>query len=230
MFTQRIIRVIYFCIPLFAFGLLASKVSDANLITYYFSAKPEYQAYLEELGQVGQGQSEASRRHWLLKDPEMISKILRVRLAEHFSTEEIAELSEEIMRLSLRHRFPPALILSMIDVESNYNPRAVSNQGAVGLMQLLPSTAQYVAAQHSLPFEGENSLRDPKINLELGLNYMVELRKKFKKPQHYLAAYNIGPAAVSRKLKAGEQLSNEYYNRVMRSFRHYSSAGMSGAL
>ena len=215
---RRIIRVTYFVIPLLCLAYVSQERVSRNFLPYYFAANPEYQAYLEELEEQGQGESA-----WVLKDPARLAKHLHKRWAGRFSAKEIEELSRHILALSYEHQFPPALVLSLIEVESNYNPKAISHMGAVGLLQLLPTTAEYVARNHDLPFDGEKSLHDPKKNLTLGLKYMVELRRKFKKPRYYLAAYNIGPGAVSRKLKAGIPLSNSYYNKVMRSYRQYSA-------
>jgi len=90
-----------------------------------------------------------------------------------------------------KHDLDPALVSSVIDVESNWNQSAISRKGALGLMQLIPSTA------------GEMGVRDafdPAQNIEGGTSYLRLLLDRFHGDiPKSLAAYNAGPAAVERK-------------------------------
>lgn len=84
---------------------------------------------------------------------------------------------------------PPALVHSVAKAESAYQTRAISNKGAIGLMQLMPGTA---AALHADP-------HDPKQNAEAGAMYLRELLLKYDGTvSKALAAYNAGPGAVDR--------------------------------
>jgi soluble lytic murein transglycosylase-like protein len=98
----------------------------------------------------------------------------------------IAELVE---RTSKAHNVDPLLVDSMIRVESNYNPNAVSPKGAQGLMQLMPPTAQML---------GVNDSFDPAENIEAGVKYLKYLEDLYKDDRLALAAYNAGPGAVDR--------------------------------
>lgn len=82
------------------------------------------------------------------------------------------------------------LVRAMIEVESDFNVRAISPAGAQGLMQLMPGTA---ARYHvKAPF-------DPRANIEGGLRYLTDLRRRFRDDlQQVLAAYNAGEGAVER--------------------------------
>ncbi len=83
-----------------------------------------------------------------------------------------------------------ALLRAIIDVESNWNPSAVSPRGATGLMQLMPSTA----AQY-----GAKNLHDPLENLQAGVQHIDYLMKKFNgNLRLVLAAYNAGEGAVKK--------------------------------
>jgi soluble lytic murein transglycosylase-like protein len=96
-----------------------------------------------------------------------------------------------IDRLATLHGVNPKLAHALIQVESNYQPRAVSSKGAMGLMQLMPATARQYAVQD--PF-------DPMQNLSAGLRHLRILLDRFGKGRESLAlaAYNAGEGAVSR--------------------------------
>jgi soluble lytic murein transglycosylase-like protein len=99
---------------------------------------------------------------------------------------EIARLVDETARA---HDVDPLLVHSMIRVESNYNPTAVSPKGAEGLMQLTPSTARML---------GVNNSFDPGENIEGGVKYLKYLQGVYKDDRLALAAYNAGPGAVEK--------------------------------
>jgi len=83
----------------------------------------------------------------------------------------------------------PALVNSVIDVESGFNPLAVSWKGAQGIMQLMPSTARRF---------GVSDAFDVKQNVDGGVRYLRFLRDTFKDDQLAIAAYNAGEGAVTK--------------------------------
>ena len=118
-----------------------------------------------------------------------------------------AELIESV---SERHGVDPALVHAVVQVESNYEPRAVSGMGARGLMQVLPSTAAEF---------GVRNLLDPQANLEAGVQYLKFLLTRFNLSQA-IAAYNAGPAVV-RKYRGIPPFpeTQHYVKRVLAAFR-----------
>jgi hypothetical protein len=90
--------------------------------------------------------------------------------------------------LARRHRVHPDLVRALIEVESGYVSRARSPKGAMGLMQLMPSTARQYAVTD--PF-------DPVENLDAGIKHLRTLLDRYDVPRA-LAAYNAGEAAVAR--------------------------------
>jgi soluble lytic murein transglycosylase-like protein len=88
-----------------------------------------------------------------------------------------------------KYGLPRRLVRSVISTESNFQPQAVSPKGAIGLMQLVPSTAQALGADP----------RDPAQNVDAGTRYLRDLLEKYDGGLwHALAAYNAGPGAVDK--------------------------------
>jgi len=101
-----------------------------------------------------------------------------------------ANLDEAVSRIAAQHSLNPQLIHSVIKVESNYNPRAVSPKGAEGLMQLIPATARRFGVADSF---------NPMENLQGGAKYLKYLLDLYHNDYILaLAAYNAGEAAVAR--------------------------------
>ena len=83
----------------------------------------------------------------------------------------------------------PLLVDSVIQVESNYNPYAISPKGAQGLMQLMPATARRFGVKNSF---------DPQQNIEGGVRYLKFLQETFQDDRLAVAAYNAGEKAVTK--------------------------------
>jgi soluble lytic murein transglycosylase-like protein len=96
-----------------------------------------------------------------------------------------------VERYSAHYNVPPELIAAFIDVESRWNPRAVSNKGAVGLMQLMPATAQRFGARDSF---------DPEQNIAAGTRYLTTLMWEFHGDMRLVAAaYYAGDRWAAKK-------------------------------
>jgi soluble lytic murein transglycosylase-like protein len=99
-------------------------------------------------------------------------------------------LDHIVQDAAARHKLDPALVKAVIGVESNWNPSAVSRKGALGLMQLIPSTAGQL---------GVGNAFDPAQNVEGGTSYLRSLLDRFHGDlEKSLAAYNAGPGLVER--------------------------------
>jgi soluble lytic murein transglycosylase len=110
----------------------------------------------------------------------------------------------------------PALVCSVIRAESRFRAGAVSPRGAVGLMQLMPDTADWVADRLGL---ASRDLTDPETNLRLGTSYLRYLVDRFGRIDLALAAYNAGPTRVDQWIAAGEAEYAEttaFVRRVLR--------------
>lgn len=127
----------------------------------------------------------------------------------------------------------PIIIQAIIKEESHFNPGAKSPVGAVGLMQLMPATANEIANAYGLP----NNLYNPEYNIHLGCLYYGKMRKSLNdKDMSAIMAYNGGWAAVTRwknKLnyddiddfveKIPYPETQDYLKKVLRSYWNYSN-------
>ena len=92
----------------------------------------------------------------------------------------------------------PYLAAAIIREESQYDEKALSVVGAVGLMQLMPVTANAVAQRHGFPAVGREELFDRETNIRLGVRYLGQLLDQYSGNLAYaVAAYNAGPMAVN---------------------------------
>jgi soluble lytic murein transglycosylase-like protein len=142
-------------------------------------------------------------------------------------------LSEEVSRLSLaiaaesrRAGLPTELVLGVILVESDGYNFAVSEVGAMGLMQLMPSTAEAVARQVGLLWEGPATLFDPVSNVRLGVFYLRGLIERYGNWTTALAAYNWGPTRIAKRLQRGEPIPAVYARRVLLAYGEAKSAAL----
>ena len=96
----------------------------------------------------------------------------------------------------------PPLIHAIIRQESEFYSGARSSAGALGLMQIMPNTAKYLAGREGLKYDKRRMLKDEVYNIKLGTKYVKELLKSFRGSVVLsIAAYNAGPGSVKRWIK-----------------------------
>lgn len=125
----------------------------------------------------------------------------------------------DINRIAAQHRLDPALMHAVISAESSYNPWAVSPKGAMGLMQLMPGTAERF---------GVSNPYDPIANMHGGARYLRWLLDRFNDTRLAVAAYNAGEGAVQ---KYGNQIppyreTQTYVVRVLNFHQQYKGDGL----
>lgn len=123
---------------------------------------------------------------------------------------------------ALSQSLEPALVIAVAAAESAFNEKAVSRKGALGLMQVMPATAErYGVAARTAPGV-EHAVMEPKVNAQVGSRYLADLLRMFDGDKELaLAAYNAGEGAV---IKYGRQIppypeTQQYVVKVMRIYR-----------
>lgn len=139
-----------------------------------------------------------------------------------------------VRRYSQEFGVDQALVFSIIRAESSFNPQAVSRSGAIGLMQLMPSTALMLAAELDIEGFTADMLYQPETNIRLGVCYFKKMLDKFGKLKTALAAYNAGEGNVSSWLqnasysKDGQNLefipykeTSDYVKKINKNYKIY---------
>jgi soluble lytic murein transglycosylase-like protein len=125
------------------------------------------------------------------------------------------EIALNVSRYCALYGQDPDLVLSIIAVESHFNPRAVSNKGAIGLMQVMPQWKRVLGIT--------DDLNDPETSIKYGLQILGFYLEMYKDRQMALTAYNRGPGPVDMALMKGKDPLNGYVPRVMKTFKHLKS-------
>lgn len=142
-----------------------------------------------------------------------------------------------IEKTSDEYSLDPFLVCAVIYTESKFDDKAASGAGAVGLMQIMPSTGEWIAGKLKIKDYTDDYLLDPNINIQMGCWYLNYLSNKFDGDINLvLAAYNAGPQTISKWLankevsSDGKTLTNipyketdNYVKRVNSAYEKYKS-------
>lgn len=109
-----------------------------------------------------------------------------------------------IQKYSKKYKVEEELILSVINAESRFNKKALSNKGAVGLMQIMPETGQWLFEKLNKNNFSKDMLYREEINIEIGTYYLKYLLEKFEDETLALCAYNAGSTNVYKWLNNEE--------------------------
>ncbi|TGK87333.1 lytic transglycosylase domain-containing protein [Leptospira noumeaensis] len=145
------------------------------------------------------------------KNNDISKRKLEVYIAKHrpgLSAQERKELVSVVERASYNLRLPVGnkqeridklgFLIGLIHTESQFHKRAKSHKGALGLMQVMPATAKWLAAKEGIPFQSAKDLYDPEINLQLGVLYMNYLIERTESLEAALLSYNAGLGGYKR--------------------------------
>jgi len=126
-------------------------------------------------------------------------------------------LAQAVITNANEHGFDPLFVLAVIKHESRFNPEAIGGVGEIGLMQIRPETAKWIAKKFKIEYHGKETLKNPAVNIKIGTAYLAMLRDKFGHGQLYLSAYNMGPKKV-RKALAKNVWPKDYSSGVMKKY------------
>lgn len=153
----------------------------------------------------------------LIPELEIFQQIIRHSdMDQHLALKIASIINSE----SEKYDIDPYLILSVIQIESRFSPKAVSHKGARGLMQLMPTTGRYVANKYDLPLKNTRSLFDPVTNIRLGVAYLSYLENMYGNMDYALFAYNHGPKKT-RHIKKTFSKSKPYYVKAVMNFKEF---------
>jgi len=124
-------------------------------------------------------------------------------------------LIETLAREMPKYQVRVEQVLSIIIVESNFQPRAVSSAGARGLMQITRGTGKHIAKVLGEPWKGPKSMHDVERNVRYGVWYYAYLLDTFQDERLALVAYNAGPGFVQNKLRRDRRIPVVYPNKVL---------------
>ena len=199
---------------LFSLGLLATPALRAEYVVLRSGQRLKVTGY-QLLGdkyrlQMGGSTVEIAAEDVVTIEPEEVFTPLPAKPIVKAPYRELVEAA------AARYRVDADLITSVIAVESNFDPKALSRKNARGLMQLLPETAARLGVQN---------IYDPKENIEAGTRYLRELLQRYNNDLALaLAAYNAGPERVQQYGRVppfAETLS--YVRRVKRTYEKSKS-------
>jgi hypothetical protein len=132
---------------------------------------------------------------------------------------ELRVLARTLVEEAHRNHLDPHLVLAVVHVESRYDAYAVSDKRAMGLMQILPETGEWLAAQTGVTWLGPQTLFDPIANVRLGVAYLRILLDRYDGDlPAALVAYNWGPGHVDGRLREGGPLPATYSELVLRAY------------
>lgn len=117
---------------------------------------------------------------------------------------------EHILSSSKKYGLDPSYTCAIIWTESKFKPKDVSNKGAVGLMQIMPDTGEWIAGKLKLEDYTEEMLYEPNLNIEMGCWYLNFLSERFDADKDKMAAaYNAGHGRAKEWFEDTEKLTGE---------------------
>ena len=129
------------------------------------------------------------------------------------------ELSEAIYEACSLYDLKVELVLAVIKTESAFRETAVSDKGAMGLMQVLPRTGLAMAREIDLSLPSYNHLLDRRTTIMLGCYYLKKMLDRYGSLDHALLAYNTGPTRLDRILSTEKTPAGTYAKMVTRNLQ-----------
>jgi soluble lytic murein transglycosylase len=195
---------------------IISKIEDlSNEIKRYSQVKIDKEQFTEIYMQLqeltGMISNEVKREFY-------ISKIVNeISYNNHtLDSKFIYEMSKAIYEESIKYNFNPLLTTALIKVESNFDPKAISDSYAYGLCQVRKFIAPELSKNIGIEWDGaEKTLFDPINNIKIGVYYLSILNRDFNDLKTAIIAYNQGPYKIQEQLTNNQELDQEYINKIL---------------
>lgn len=152
------------------------------------------------------------------------------------------EYIEYVSKYSTQYNVDENLVYAVIKAESNFNPNAKSSKNAIGLMQLLESTAKDIVRRVDIQIKDEEfkeKLEDVDININLGTKYLSILIERYQNIEIAITAYNAGIGTVDNWIEKGVIKSdgsdienipyketNNYVRKILRDYKIYTNLAL----
>ena len=143
--------------------------------------------------------------------------------------------SNFVLKYAKEYKLDSSLVYAIIKTESNFDKKAISKSGALGLMQIIPSTAKWIAEELKEEYSKDNMF-DAETNIRYGCYYLSYLFERFKKMDIVVCAYNAGETVVNRWLddtgdldrgKIDYSETKNYLTKVESYYKVYESSNIS---
>lgn len=158
------------------------------------------------------------KEDWIVLEKFILDKVNRA-LPRHSVYYRYA-IANAIISESNKFGFDPLFILAIIEQESSIQPSMRGAAGEIGLMQLMPKTASWIAKKYKLKYTSRKQLFDPVFNIKIGVRYLSYLHQKFPRAHYSIAAYNMGPKNVNKLLRKDKK-PEVYFAHVMRRYKRF---------
>jgi soluble lytic murein transglycosylase len=195
---------------------IISKIEDlSNEIKRYSQVKIDKEQFTEIYMQLqeltGMISKEVKREFYITKIVNNISLYNNT-----LDSKTIYEISKTIYEESTKYNFNPLLITALVKVESNFEPKTISDSYAYGLCQVRRFIAPELAGNIGIKWDGaEKTLLDPINNIKIGVYYLSILNRDFNDLKTAIIAYNQGPYKVQEQSTNNQELNQEYINKVL---------------
>jgi len=130
------------------------------------------------------------------------------------------ELAEVIYEEAIRYDYDPKFIMAVIANESSFQNWSVSERGAKGLMQIMPYTAESLAKDLDIEWNGDRTLFNPFLNIRMGIHYLTQLISDFKDVGLGLEAYNHGPTKVKALVDRKRKVPLLFYQKILTTYEN----------
>jgi outer membrane protein assembly factor BamD (BamD/ComL family) len=193
----------------------------------------EFSYYLAQLFQKAGGYQRAIRLSWGISSRNRHDSISPSLVKILFPKPYVEKAKQE----SSRYNLSPYLVMGLMRQESAFNKKVISSANAIGLMQLLPTTATRVARSMRTELPDQNDLKKPEVNIQLGVKYLSGLLGDFDDNIVFaLASYNAGPGKVRQWMNLRSDLkplefmesipykeTRNYVKKVLRNYVIYKT-------